>query len=97
MLLRFPDDEETRLQMEALDQLESPAYVLTDGGPEFDGDFKTYYSLGLFINNSLIYNNVYRYVLSQKPIPMKNFFKDKHFWIFVLVIFPLMLYANYAS
>jgi len=23
--------------------------------------------------------------------------KDKHFWIFLLVIFPMMLYANYAS
>ena len=40
--LRFPDDEDTRSQMEARDQLEYPVYVLSDGGSEFDGEFKTY-------------------------------------------------------
>lgn len=40
--LRFPGDEETRSQMEARDQLEYPVYVLSDGGSEFDGEFKTY-------------------------------------------------------
>lgn len=40
--LRFPDDEETRSQMEARDQLEYPVYVLSDGGSEFDGVFKSY-------------------------------------------------------
>lgn len=40
--LRFPDDERVQREMEERDQLEYPTYVLSDGGPEFEGDFKTY-------------------------------------------------------
>ena len=36
-------------------------------------------------------------ILHRIAFDYEKFFKDKHFWIFVLVIFPLMLYANYAS